>query len=49
MDFTRYSNEILQLMADILRQLLADVRDAQYFALMVDETTDSSRHEQLVF
>jgi Domain of unknown function (DUF4371)/hAT family C-terminal dimerisation region len=43
-------NEILQLMADnILRQLLADVRDAQYFALMVDETTDSSRHEQLVF
>jgi len=42
-------NEILQLLAnDVLRRVLADVREARYYAVMIDETSDCSRHEQLV-
>jgi len=42
-------NEILQLLAnDVLRRVLVDVREARYYAVMIDETSDCSRHEQLV-
>jgi hypothetical protein len=41
-------NEILQLLSnDVVRRLLHDIRAAQFFALMLDETTDASRHEQM--
>jgi hypothetical protein len=41
-------NEMLQLLTDdILRKLLTEVKAAHYYALMVDETTDSNRNEQL--
>ena len=43
-------NEILQLTANnFLHRLLVDVYDAQYYSIMVDETTDCSRHKQMVF
>ena len=42
-------NEILRMLADdVLRRLLVDVRSAECFSLMVDETRDCSQHEQLV-
>lgn len=41
-------NEIIELMASsILREVLKEIREARYFSLIVDETTDSSSHEQV--
>jgi hypothetical protein len=41
-------NEILQLLAsDVLRRILADVQQSNYYSIMLDETSDCSRHEQL--
>ena len=43
-------NEILQIMAlTILRNVADDIRKNKYFSIMVDETTDISNKEQLVF
>jgi len=40
---------MLQLLADdVLRRILSEIRNAQYYSLMVDKTMDCSRHEQLV-
>ena len=42
-------NEILQLLSDdVLRRIISEIRQAQYYSLMIDETMDCSRHEQLV-
>ena len=42
-------NEILSVMGTtVLREIASDIRHARYFALMVDEVTDSSNKEQVV-
>jgi len=42
-------NEVLQVLAaDVLRTIINEVKSVQYYSLMVDETMDCSRHEQLV-
>ncbi len=41
-------NEILKILAlKILRNICAEIRESQYFSLMVDETTDASTKEQV--
>ena len=41
-------NELLHLMANnVLRQVLADVKNSPYFSIMVDETTDVATTEQV--
>ena len=41
-------NEILQLLSDnVLRILCNKIRSQDFFAIMVDESTDCSRHEQM--
>nr|XP_010767726.1 PREDICTED: zinc finger MYM-type protein 1-like [Notothenia coriiceps] len=41
-------NEIFQIMADMVRsEISAEIREAECFALMVDETKDVSKSEQL--
>ncbi|XP_025107400.1 zinc finger MYM-type protein 1-like [Pomacea canaliculata] len=42
-------NELIQIMAhSILRSVLADIRQANWFAILADETRDISNREQLV-
>ena len=42
-------NEILSVMGTtVLREIASTIRCAQYFALMVDEVTDSSNKEQVL-
>jgi hypothetical protein len=42
-------NELLQILGhDVLRRVLSDLRSAEYYSIMLDETTDCGRHEQLV-
>lgn len=42
-------NEILTMLSDdVMRRVIIDIKSAHYYSIMVDETTDCSRHEQLV-
>lgn len=42
-------NELLKLMAsDVTRRILDRVKEQKYYTIMLDETSDSSNHEQLV-
>ena len=48
--YTHHSiqNEILNLINDnILSRIVSEIKDAKYFSVMLDETTDISRHEQV--
>ncbi len=41
-------NELITLMVnELLRQLLAAIREATWFAILADETADNANHEQL--
>ena len=43
-------NEMLQLIAHaILRKILDEVKECKEFAIIIDETSDASGKEQLVF
>jgi len=43
-------NEMLNILADrVLDRILLEVTTAQWYSIMVDETTDCSRNEQMVF
>lgn len=43
-------NEILNIVAkSVLDQILREVNTALWYSIMVDETTDCSRNEQMVF
>ena len=42
-------NDIIQVMAlEILRKVAASIRDAPFYTIMADETTDMSNREQVV-
>ena len=42
------TNEIITLLGnEILREILRDIREASWFSIQADETTDISNHEQL--
>lgn len=42
-------NELLELMGrSITRGLAAEINDAKFFSILIDETTDSSNKEQMV-
>ncbi|CAF1660887.1 unnamed protein product [Adineta ricciae] len=48
--YTHHSiqNEILNLIQEnILSQIIFEIKDAKYFSIMIDETSDISRHEQV--
>ena len=41
-------NELIELCgAEVLKQIISEIKAAKYFAIIADETTDSSRQEQL--
>ena len=44
----KIQNEVLQLLADMIRkQIIEDVKASEHFALIVDETKDVSKTEQI--
>ena len=43
-------NELIQAMGDeVLSRIVEQVRDARFFSLLIDETSDISRQEQVSF
>ena len=46
----KIQNEVLQLLADMIRkQIIEEVKSSEHFALIVDETKDISKTEQISF
>ena len=43
-------NELLSIMAlQVLRKIMGNIQEAVYFTVIIDETTDESNREQVVF